>query len=318
MVSIIVPVYNIKEYLPRCARSLLGQTCPDLEILLVDDGSTDGSGEICDALAKEDGRIRVIHKENGGLSDARNAGLDAAAGQWILFVDGDDYLVPEAVERVLEQAREGVDFVQFHYYETEDRTWQGSPGQPACPKEETDNAQMWHRLYELGGVAASSCTKLWNRRVFEGARFQKGILHEDEELLNRVLPKCRKVIYTNLVLYGYFMRPGSIVHSGFRKKSMDVFPILEARTGILKELGCEELARETCARLFCTAAWQYCLARKGGFRQETAELKNKLLTLAKEPGLALSGQYKLLYQLSKITSGAPALYYLLRRVTGKT
>ena len=318
MVSVIVAVYNIKEYLPRCVQSLLGQTVGDFEILLVDDGSTDGSGVLCDELARTDERIRVIHKENGGLSDARNAGLDQAAGDWILFVDGDDYLVRHALERLLEQARKDVDFVQFHYHETEDCTWQGDDRQAACPEEETDRNKLWQRLYEWGGVAASSCTKLWNRQVFENVRFQKGILHEDEELLNRVLPQCHRVIYTRLELYGYFMRPGSIVHSGFRKKSMDIFPIMDRRTEILTELGCQALARETCARQFRTAAWQYCLAKKGGFRPEAAELKAKLLVLSKEPGLPLSGQYGLLYRLSKITAAAPALYYLLRRVTGKT
>jgi glycosyltransferase involved in cell wall biosynthesis len=318
MVSIIVPVYNIKEYLLRCVESLVGQSFADLEILLVNDGSTDGSGELCDQLAQTDSRIRVIHKKNGGLSDARNVGLDQATGKWILFVDGDDYLVRHAVQRLMEHAREDVDFVQFFYRETEDCQWQGDPDQPAWPTEETDKTKLWQRLYELGGVAASSCTKLWNRRIFEGVRFKKGILHEDEELLNRVLPQCSRVIYTQLELYGYFMRPGSIVHSGFRKKSMDVFPILETRVEILTEQGCEELARETRVRLFRTAAWQYCLAKKGGFRGEAKELKSKILTLSKEPGLALSGQYGLLYKLSKITSVAPALYYLLRRVTGKT
>ena len=318
MVSIIVAVYNIIEYLPRCVRSLLEQSCTDLEILLVDDGSTDGSGALCDQLAKTDGRIRVIHKENGGLSDARNAGLDQAAGDWVLLVDGDDYLVPHAVERLMEYARADVDFVQFHYRETEDCAWQGDPGQPARAEEETDPIKMWHRLYELGGVAASSCTKLWNKRVFAGVRFAKGIIHEDEELINRVLPQCRRVIYTDLELYGYFVRPGSIIHSGFRKKSMDVFPIMERRAEILANANCEYLARETMARLFMTAAWQYCLAKKGGFRTETKELKKKIVTIAKEPNLPLSGQYKLLCKLSKITSGAPALYYLLRRVTGKT
>ena len=136
--------------------------------------------------------------------------------------------------------------------------------------------------------------------------------------MNRVLPGCRRAVYTDLVLYGYFMRPGSIVRSGFKPKSMDIFPILQDRIGILKELGCDALVKQTCAWLFQTAAWQYCLARRGGFRQEAAQLKKTILALAGEPGLPLSGQYKLLYQVSKITSWAPALYYLLRRVTGKT
>lgn len=314
MVSIIVPVYNIENYLPRCAESLLGQTYKDLEILLVDDGSKDGSGASCDSYAAKDSRVRVIHKENGGLSDARNAGLDAARGEWVLFVDGDDYLAPDAVERLLPFA-EG-DFVQFHYQET-DGTW--LPGeQTANETVYTDPKEMFARLYEKGGVYASSCTKLWNRQVFEGVRFQKGTLHEDEELLNRVLPKCKKAVYTDLVLYGYVMRSGSIVHSDFKPKQMDIFPIMEERTAVLEALGLAQLARQTRSGMLQTAAWQYCLARRGGFRQEAAALKARVCALAKVPGLELSGQYKALYRAAGMTPAAVDLYYFVRRVCGKS
>lgn len=318
MVSIIVPVYNVKEYLPRCVESLLRQTYGNIEILLVDDGSTDGSETLCDELGTKDQRIRIIHKANGGLSDARNAGLDAAVGQWFLFVDGDDYLAQNAVELLLRETENDVDFVQFYYHETDDTTWEPEKNQQANRQSVTDQATMWRRLYGLGGVGASSCTKLWNSRVFKGIRFQKGILHEDEELLNRVLPRCRKVIYTDLVLYGYVMRAGSIVRSGFRKKSMDIFAVLDARIPILEALDCGDLVRGTYAWQFRTAAWQYCLARKGGFKEETAWLKNELLKLAKQPGLQLPGQYRILYRAAKITSAAPGGYYLLRRIMGKT
>ena len=318
MVSIIVPVYNIKEYLLRCVESLVGQSFGDLEILLVNDGSTDGSGELCDQLAQTDSRIRVIHKKNGGLSDARNAGLDAAEGEWILFVDGDDYLVHDAVERLLELTSEDVDFVQFFYHETADTNWQPPRDQQANPQIVTDPVQMWRWRYQKGGVGASSCTKLWNQRIFRGVRFRKGIIHEDEELLNQVLPKCRKVVYTDLTLYGYVMRSGSIVNSGFRKSRMDIFPILQERLEILESLDCRELVMETWCWQFHSATQLYYSARRSGFREDAAWLKKKLLELAKKPGLPLCGQYKPLYKLSKITSVAPALYYLLRRVTGKT
>ncbi|MBQ4600634.1 MAG: glycosyltransferase [Oscillospiraceae bacterium] len=315
-VSIIVPVYNIENYLSRCMESLLGQTCREVEILLVDDGSTDGSGRLCDGYAQRDSRVKVIHKENGGLSDARNAGLDAAKGEWLLFVDGDDYLATNAVEMLLSYAGEDTDFVQFHYRET-DGTWQpesqsGEASLCADPK------QMFQRLYGLGGVAASSCTKLWNRRVFDGVRFQKGILHEDEELLNRVLPGCKKAVYTDLVLYGYVMRPGSIIHAGFRPKQMDIFPIMEDRARVLEELELGELAAKTYGKMFQTAAWQYCLARRGGFRQEQKALKEKIVSLAKQPALPLSGQYKLLYRGAKVTPAAVDGYYFVRRLCGKS
>ena len=115
MVSIIVPVYNIERYLPQCMNSLFAQTAPDFEVILVDDGSTDGSAALCDQYAKQDARVQVIHKKNGGLSSARNAGLDAATRPYLLFLDGDDYLAPSAIQSLLEiaSANADFDFIQF-------------------------------------------------------------------------------------------------------------------------------------------------------------------------------------------------------------
>jgi len=103
LISVIVPVYNVAEYLNTCISSIINQTYPNLEILLIDDGSTDSSGQLCDAWEKKDGRIQVIHKENGGLSDARNTGLKAASGEWIIFVDSDDFIYPTLIEKRLKK-----------------------------------------------------------------------------------------------------------------------------------------------------------------------------------------------------------------------
>lgn len=317
MVSIIVPVYNIKEYLPACVESLRRQTHPDIQILLVDDGATDGSGALCDRLAAEDRRITVIHKKNGGLSDARNAGIDQARGDWVLFVDGDDYLVPEAVERLLEFARPDVDFVQFLYQETEDLGWLPDPHQPANPVTCTTVRQFFDRLYDMGGVAASSCTKLWNRRLFDGLRFRTGILHEDEELATRILPRCRKAVYTDLVLYGYVIHGGSIVHSAFRPKHLDVFPVMEARIEALRALGLDDLILQTQRRLFTTALYRFCDAKKGGFRKEARALKRRLRELCRVKGLDLSGRYRLIHRLYRILPAVPDAYYFIRKITGK-
>ncbi len=317
MVSLIVPFYNIRQYLPHCVQSLLAQNCRDIEILLVDDGSSDGSGKLCDELAVSDSRVRVIHKENGGLSDARNAGLDKAAGEWILFVDGDDYLAPDAVELLLKETAEDVDFVQFLYQETPDTQWLPDPSQEAEAEVCTDNATMWRRLYQMGGVAASSCTKLWNARIFRQTRFQKGTLHEDEELLNRVLPRCRKVVYTKLVLYGYVFRQGSIVHSTFKPKQMDVFPIMERRLLVLEELGYHDLVRQTQSSMFLNALLMFGRAKNAGASAEAKVLKGKVLHLAKQPALLLTGQYRLVYRLTRVFAWTPEVYFFVRRLLGK-
>ena len=185
MTSIIVPVYNIKNYLPRCIESLLAQSDPDFEGILVDDGSADGSGALCDAYAARDGRFRVMHKANGGLSSARNAGLDAARGEYILFLDGDDYLAPDAVQSLnaIAAAAGAFDFIQFRYAET-DGSWQPGARQKPDVRICTDVREMFAYLYQAGGVAASACTKLYRAALFRGLRFREGIAHEDEQLLN--------------------------------------------------------------------------------------------------------------------------------------
>lgn len=318
MVSIIVPVYNISEYLPACVESLRKQTYTDVEIILVDDGSMDGSGALCDEYASEDSRIRVVHKENGGLSSARNAGLEVAAGEWILFVDGDDYLVQDAVKLLTEVATRhpDADFVHFLYQET-DGSWQPE----AQDREEqvlTEVSAFFRYLYDMGGVAASSCTKLFRRALFRELRFREGIRHEDEELMTRLLPNCQKAVYTHLLLYGYVMRHSSIIHAAFSPKSLDIFSIMEEREAVLRQLGCDALAVETQRRMFQTAAWLYCLARKGGFKQQAQVLKQRIIVLSKVKKLPLSGQYRILHRVAGKLPAAIGLYYFTRRITGKT
>lgn len=314
MVSIIVPVYNIKEYLPVCVESLLGQSYRELEILLVDDGATDGSGALCDSFT--DPRIRVLHKENGGLSSARNAGLEAATGDWILFVDGDDYLVPDAVERLLRLAAPQTDMVQFAYREVPGSGWLPE-SQPETVTVLTEVSDFFRQLYALGGIGASACTKLFARHLFASLRFQEGIVHEDEELMTRLLPCCRQVIYTQLELYGYRIRPGSIVRSKFKPSRLDVFPIMEKRLQLLAQLGLPELVSITKQRLFVNCTLLYCQARRDGFPKEAAQLKTRLQALAKEAIPGLTGQFKLLHKATRLTGAAPALYYFLRKICGK-
>lgn len=323
MISVIVPVYNVASYLPHCVRSLIGQTLRELEIILVDDGSTDESGAVCDRFALEDTRVRVIHKENGGLSSARNAGLDVIKGDFVLFVDGDDYLAPDAAERLYALALQfsadaPVDFVQFHFVQTPDESWRPAAEQQANPALCTDVREMFERLYRLGGVAASSCTKLFRAALFDDLRFRCGIAHEDEQLMTVLLPRCSRVLYTDLELYGYVTREGSIIHSAFRPRRLDVFPVLDERIEVLDRLGFDDLVRQTRERQFCTAAWLYCLARRGGFRAESAQLKARLRLLSRLRGLRPEGQYRILYHLTRFFGFAPELYYQFRRLCGKS
>ena len=242
MISIIVPIYNVERYLPSTLDSLIHQEGnTDYEILLIDDGSTDGSASICEKYAGEYSRISVIHKSNGGLSSARNAGIDVARGEYLMFVDGDDCLDPVTISSLAKAASEhpNCDIIQFRYEEV-------SPSMPLghCTKEElenyyecTDEYGYFLQLYQLGGVAASACTKLIKRSAIGDLRFKEGIIHEDEEFITRLLPQCRCIGYCSNQFYKYAMRPGSIIHSNFSNRRLDVIPILKERITYLEKQG---------------------------------------------------------------------------------
>ena len=188
LISVIVPVYNIMDCLERCVKSICTQTWENLEILLVDDGSTDGTGALCDQLAKKDGRIRVFHKENGGSSSARNLGIREAKGEWLGFVDSDDWIEPQMYERLLEAALfSGASIAQASRDEIDEEGTR-RPDVCAPPKEElTRSAEEFLRTLLLHEGDCSFCTKLVKRELFAGRAFPEGKLNEDFYLLVELL-----------------------------------------------------------------------------------------------------------------------------------
>ena len=220
LISIIVPVYNIEEYLPRCIESILKQTYTNLELILVDDGSTDKSGEICDNYAKLDARVRVHHKENGGSSSARNAGILLAKGQYVGFVDSDDYIEDDMYKRMVEAAKEsGCNIIQVARDEIDDK---GNLMQAICemPKKTIHYSAeefMKELLLHIGDC--SFCTKLLNRDLFNNRKFPEGILNEDFHLLVKMLSAGETVISLPYLGYHVFYRIGS----NTRKKDKNDF-----------------------------------------------------------------------------------------------
>ncbi len=253
-ISIIVPAYNVQRYIRNSVDSILCQNSLDWELILVDDGSTDGTSIVCDELTKKDSRISVVHKNNGGLSSARNAGIDVARGEYLMFVDGDDCLDPVTVSSLTAAAslHPECDIIQFRYEEV-------SPTMPLghCTTNEiidyyecTDEYNYFLQLFKLGGVAASACTKLIKRSVVGNLRFKEGIIHEDEEFVTRLLPQCRCIGYCSNEFYKYAMRPGSIVHSYFSRKRLDVISILKERIAYLEKQGYMDLAEKFASNLY--------------------------------------------------------------------
>lgn len=210
LISVIVPVYNIMEYLPRCVRSLQAQSYPNLEILLVDDGSDDGTGDLCDKLAAGDERIRVFHKENGGSSSARNLGIDNARGEYLGFVDSDDYveynmyeLLAEAVEKYhTTAAQAGRDEL--------DENGKKLPDICIPPKEpECIGSEDFLRELILHRGDCSFCTKLLKRELFADRRFPEGVLNEDFHLLVQMLPEIGTIVSLPQQTYHVYCRMGS-------------------------------------------------------------------------------------------------------------
>lgn len=208
-ISVIVPIYKVEPYLRKCLNSIVNQTYRNLEIILVDDGSPDNCGTICDLYAKNDDRIKVIHKENGGVSSARNAGLSVVTGEWIGWVDPDDWIELDMFEYMLEKAQKAnTDIAVCSRYEhyrnqTEVRNW---PCEMVLNTEDAlkkllENAQMQNFLWD----------KLWRRELFIGIWFPEGRTFEDIAIIHRPFERAKKILCLPETKYHYLQRPESIV-----------------------------------------------------------------------------------------------------------
>lgn len=211
LLSVIVPVYNVENYLARCVDSILDQTYENLEVLLVDDGAKDSSGAICDAFAAKDSRVKVIHKVNGGLSSARNAGLEAAAGEYIAFVDSDDWIEPDAYAHLMDVMEKfDVRLVCGGRYDVDGKTGEKKVG--LCPKkEETISAEeLVGRIFLWDGCDSSACDKLYHRSLLENFRFPEGKVCEDVPVTYKIVLEAEQAALSDRPFYNYYHRPGSI------------------------------------------------------------------------------------------------------------
>lgn len=214
MISVIVPSFNVAPYLERCVYSLLGQTYTNLEIILVDDGSTDNTGELCDRMKKKDPRIKVIHKSNGGLSDARNAGIDAAKGDFLSFIDGDDFIETDTYETMISEMGDPfVSIVAGGFIVTD---IEGNMRISMSPEKKILTRQEAFRdLFGENYITQSSCNKLFRSNLFEQIRYKKGIINEDMEILPRILDISDRIVLLNKPIYHYEKKVGSITSSDY-------------------------------------------------------------------------------------------------------
>lgn len=209
MISVIVPIYNVADYLSKCIDSIINQTYRDLEIILVDDGSTDDCPKICDAYKEKDNRIIVIHKENGGLSDARNAGIEIAKGEYISFIDSDDYIDESMYETMLSNLEAtDADLCICGFDRVNDN---GEVRSTFSYKDsELTRNDAFEMLVQGNVYFIISCNKVYKRKIFDDLGFKKGKTHEDEYIMHHVYGECEKIVTISQPFYYYLVRESSI------------------------------------------------------------------------------------------------------------
>lgn len=219
-ISVIVPVYNVEKYLARCVDSILAQTHSNLEVILVDDGAKDSSPTICDRYAAKDSRVRVIHKENGGLSSARNTGIEAATGEYVSFVDSDDWIEPDTYAYMLNQMKiYDVKLVCAGRYDVNEETGEKKVGLCPAKEEMVTGEELAGRIFTWDHCDSSVCDKLFHRSLWEKYRFPVGRVNEDLLVTYRVALDAGKAVLCDKPVYNYFQRTGSISRASISEKT---------------------------------------------------------------------------------------------------
>lgn len=278
IVSVIVPVYNVEKYLNKCLDSLLVQSYADIEILLIDDGSTDNSGEICDIYANRNDNIKVIHKENGGLSDARNKGLDMATGQWITFVDSDDYVTPDYVETLLSLVLKNnadISIATYTYVSEKSRS-------RATGEVDVMNSKIAiKRMLMDDGFDMGAWSKMYRAEYFKKIRFPKGKLFEDSLVTYQLIAESSKVAFESKSIYFYINRSDSIINSQFTNRKFDLLEMTDkAMNFIIKKYPELELytQRRVLWSRFSTLNQILTSSNRKEYRQYAYDLKKEILS----------------------------------------
>ena len=226
LVSVVIPIYNVEKYLKQCINSVINQTYSNLEIILVNDGSPDNCGKICDEYAQKDSRIKVIHKENGGLSDARNAGISEAKGKYITFIDSDDDVTADYVEylyKLLSMNKTKMAIATHTLVSGEKRINTGI----GYKEKVLTTEECLERMLCEEGFSISAWAKLYDKELFDGIEFPKGKLNEDNGTTYKLVFKCDQIAYGNKNIYNYYKRENSITTSKFNLKKMDLIELTD-------------------------------------------------------------------------------------------
>ena len=279
MISVIVPVYGVETYLSRAVDSLLAQTYTNLQIVLVDDGSPDNCGIICDDYARQDERITVIHKQNGGLSSARNAGICAAKGTYLAFLDSDDYYCPTMLERLYYAATtSGCAMAQCGFYRFFD-TPEATP--ISGPVQVLSSTDALKRIDDAEYMAAWN--KLYHARLFADIRFPEGKIHEDVGTTYRLFYESEKIAVIPDALYGYFENPDSITTSKIKMNKLDLLDMYAQQITFFREKGLHDNMRRSANNLAAAFGTLLCYGRSRylNYKEFTEALQSRFSYMRK-------------------------------------
>ncbi|MEN6371397.1 MAG: glycosyltransferase [Armatimonadota bacterium] len=275
LISVIIPVYNVEPYLRRCVDSVLAQTYTQLEVILVDDGSPDSCGQICDGYSLADSRVKVIHQENGGLSAARNTGLRHAAGDYIGFVDSDDIIDSDmyaALYRAMEENDADIAVCQFLCFDREEDIKPGSAGETSC----STNIEYLHNYFTPRCGQATVCVnKLYRRHLFSDIEFPPGFIHEDEFVTHKLIYRAKRIAAIERELYYYRQTSGSIMQAPFSEKRLVALRAFQERIEFYKSNGLTELADLTECSYASLLMKFYCQAKANPQSQKCASRLNE-------------------------------------------
>ncbi len=283
LISVIVPVYRVEEYLERCVKSILSQTYKNLEVILVDDGSPDQCPAICDACAEKDARMKVIHQENKGLSGARNAGIDAASGEYLAFVDSDDYVSPHFIEELYQLLQDtgcAIGQCRFSYVKGDGLVEEGDSA--FCIYRGESLMEQLYGPEEKATCFVVAWNKLYRAELFKetGIRYPEGRIHEDEATTYRLFHEAKKLAFLDRALYGYYTENGGSITSVFSAKRLQWLTAHEERIAFFKKNGYEKLLPAAYRKLCdaCITFYFRCTEQVKDAEELKKELRKRLET----------------------------------------
>lgn len=283
-ISVIIPVYQVEAFLHRCVNSILSQTFRDFDLILVDDGSPDNCGDICDAYARQDFRVHVIHQNNGGLSAARNAGIDWAFAnsdsQWLAFVDSDDWVHPEYLQQLYHGVQCcGTKISACGFFRTEGEPFPEEKGEePVCM-----TADDYYCGTEHEGLTAVAWNKLYHKSLFADLRYPIGKLHEDEFTTYKAVYQAETISVISARLYAYYQNPEGIMRSKWSPRRMHVLEAFEQQIAFAQETGRQRLLKKVAEQYIYTLYVQLENAQKVFWKELRRKLR-RALKLGRECG----------------------------------